>query len=63
MGLFRTRLFTENVLYYYLMAKNKLKKVANNSLAKSLEKRKAKKPPEFKKVFNFDSLVIRHGDR
>jgi len=34
------------------MAKNKLKKVANESLAKSLEKRKAKKPPEFKKSMN-----------
>lgn len=39
------------------MAKNKLKKVANESLAKSLEKRKARKPTQFKKVFNFDSLV------
>jgi hypothetical protein len=57
MGLSKTRLFAENVLYYCLMAKNKLKKVANESLAKSLEKRKAKKTPEFKKVFNFDSLV------
>jgi hypothetical protein len=45
------------MLYYCLMAKNKLRKVANNSLAKSLEKRKAKKPPQFKKIFNFDSLV------
>jgi len=41
------------------MAKQKLKEVANNSLAKSLEKRKAKKTTEFKKVFNFDSLVKR----
>jgi hypothetical protein len=41
------------------MAKYKLKKVANESLAKSLEKRDAKKPPELKKVFNFDSLVIK----
>jgi hypothetical protein len=57
MGLFKTRLFAENVLYYFLMAKNKLKKLANESLAKSLEKRKAKKTPEFKKVFSFDSLV------
>jgi hypothetical protein len=57
MRLSKTRLFAKNVLYYYLMAKNKLKKVANNSLAKSLEKRKAKKPPQLKKVFNFDSLV------
>jgi hypothetical protein len=57
MRLSKTRLFAKNVLYYYLMAKNKLKKVANESLAKSLEKRKAKKTPEFKKVFNFDSLV------
>ena len=57
MGLSKTRLFAKNVLYYCLMAKNKLKKVANESLAKSLEKRKAKKTPEFKKVFNFDSLV------
>ena len=53
----KTRLFVKNVLYYYFMAKQKLKKIANNSLAKSLEKRKAKKPFEFKKVFNFDSLV------
>ena len=53
----KTRFFVENVLYYYLMAKQKLKKIANNSLAKSLEKRKAKNPPESKKVFNFDSLV------
>ena len=57
MRLFKTRLFAKNVLYYCLMAKQKLRKVANKSLAKSLEKRKAKKPPEFKKVFNFDSLV------
>jgi hypothetical protein len=57
MRLSKTRFFAKNVLYYCLMAKNKLKKVANESLAKSLEKRKAKKTPEFKKVFNFDSLV------
>ncbi len=53
----KTRLLVKNVLYYYIMAKKKLQKMANNSLAQSLEKRKAKKPPEFKKVFNFDSLV------
>lgn len=57
MRVYRARFFAKNVLYYCLMAKNKLKKVANESLAKSLEKRKAKKPPKFKKVFNFDSLV------
>lgn len=57
MRLSRARFFAKNMLYYCLMAKNKLKKVANESLAKSLEKRKAKTPPELKKVFNFDSLV------
>ena len=57
MRLFKTRLFAKNVLYYYLMAKQKLRKVANKSLVQSLEKRKAKKPPQLKKVFNFDSLV------
>ena len=38
-----------------LMAKEKLKKVASNSLAKSLERREAQKP--LKKIFNFDSMV------
>jgi hypothetical protein len=38
-----------------LMAKTKLKKVASNSLAKSLEQREAQKP--LQKVFNFDSMV------
>jgi hypothetical protein len=53
----KTRLFVKNVLYYYLMAKQKLRKVANDSLVQSLEKRKANKPPKVKKTFNFDSLV------
>ena len=53
----KTRFFVKNVLYYYLMAKQKLRKVANDSLVKSLEKRKANKPPKVKKTFNFDSLV------
>lgn len=56
MRLFKTRLFAGNVLYYCLMAKKKLKKVANNSLAQSLEKRREQKPLK-PKIFNFNSLV------
>jgi hypothetical protein len=53
----KTRFFVKNVLYYFLMAKKKLKEVANNSLARSLEKRKTNNSKNFKKNFNFGSLV------
>ena len=56
MRLFKTRFFAKNVLYYSLMAKNKLKKVANKSLANSLEKRRKQKLLK-PKIFNFNSLV------
>ena len=49
----KIKFFVKNVLYYYLMAKKKLRKVANNSLVKSLEKRKERKL----KIFSFNSLV------
>lgn len=42
------------MLYYTPMVKEKLKKIANNSMAKSLEKRKQQKPG---KIFKFNSLV------
>jgi len=55
MMVFRARFFVKNVLYYSsIMAKAKLKKIANDCLAKSLEKRKQKPP---KKIFNFDGMV------
>jgi hypothetical protein len=50
------RFFVKNVLYYSSMAKKKLKKVANNSLVQSLEKRKEQKKLK-PKIFSFDSLV------
>jgi len=50
-----SRLLPKNVLYYSPMAKNKLKKVANDSLVISLIKRKAKKKPHI--ALSFDSLV------
>jgi len=49
-----SRLLPENVLYYSHMAKTKLKKVANDSLVKSLIKRKVKK---LHIALSFDSLV------
>jgi hypothetical protein len=39
-GVSRARFFVENMLYYFPMAKKKLKKVANASLAKSIKKLK-----------------------
>jgi hypothetical protein len=56
MRLSKTRLFAKNVLYYCLMAKKKLKKVVNNSLVQSLEKRRERKLLK-PKIFNFNSLV------
>ena len=58
MGVSRARLFDGNVLYYCLMAKKKLKKVANNSLVQSLEKRRNNEQKLLKpKIFNFNSRV------
>jgi hypothetical protein len=50
----KTRFFVKNVLHYTPMDKEKLKKIAKKSLAKSLEKRKKQKPG---KIFNFNGLV------
>lgn len=55
-GVSRARFFVENMLYYFPMAKEKLKKVANASLAKSLNRLKEKKPHI---SLSFDSLVKR----
>ena len=54
-GVSRARFFVKNMLYYFPMAKEKkLKKIANASLAKSIQRRKEKKPHI---SLSFDSLV------
>jgi hypothetical protein len=55
-GVSRARFFVKNMLYYFPMAKEKLRKMANASLAKSLNRLKEKKPHI---SLSFDSLVKR----
>ncbi len=50
----KTRFLVKSVLYYYLMAKEKLKKVSNSSLKKRIKERYRKNPL---KIFTFDSLI------
>ena len=55
-GVSRARFFVKNMLYYFPMAKEKLKKMANASLAKSINRLKERKPHI---SLSFDSLVKR----
>ncbi len=51
------RFFVTNMLYYTLMGKPKLKDVMNNSLAKSVEKRRDQNRLKKIESFNFENLV------